>query len=128
MDTMQTKRTRLRMKNGLGEGLFSLLQTILNICSMRAMSLESVLQAQFDKATWPLPPVFPPVPAAHPLKAVRTASLPPSFTSQGHSCSCGKSLVAALLRRLYEPTSGTLSVGGHELRLTDVHHLHNHRS
>ncbi|KAF8452773.1 P-loop containing nucleoside triphosphate hydrolase protein [Boletus edulis BED1] len=39
---------------------------------------------------------------------------------------CGKSTVAALLQRLYEPASGTLSVGGHELRLTDVHHLRNH--
>ncbi|KAH0831339.1 P-loop containing nucleoside triphosphate hydrolase protein [Lanmaoa asiatica] len=39
---------------------------------------------------------------------------------------CGKSTVAALLQRLYEPTSGMISVGAHELRCTDVHHLRNH--
>ena len=39
---------------------------------------------------------------------------------------CGKSTVAVLLQRLYEPTSGTISIGGHELRWTDVHHLRNH--
>ncbi|KIJ64944.1 hypothetical protein HYDPIDRAFT_111629 [Hydnomerulius pinastri MD-312] len=39
---------------------------------------------------------------------------------------CGKSTVAALLQRLYEPTSGTISVGLNELRATDVHHLCEH--
>ena len=39
---------------------------------------------------------------------------------------CGKSTVAALLQRLYEPTSGTITVGAHELQWTDVHHLRNH--
>ncbi|KAG8216217.1 P-loop containing nucleoside triphosphate hydrolase protein [Butyriboletus roseoflavus] len=39
---------------------------------------------------------------------------------------CGKSTVSALLQRLYEPTSGTITVGAHELRWTDVHHLRNH--
>ncbi|KIJ64942.1 hypothetical protein HYDPIDRAFT_153840 [Hydnomerulius pinastri MD-312] len=39
---------------------------------------------------------------------------------------CGKSTVAALLQRLYEPTSGTISVGLNELRATDVHHLREH--
>ncbi|KAF9237819.1 P-loop containing nucleoside triphosphate hydrolase protein [Melanogaster broomeanus] len=39
---------------------------------------------------------------------------------------CGKSTVAALLQRLYEPTSGTISVGLNELRSTDVHHLRDH--
>lgn len=39
---------------------------------------------------------------------------------------CGKSTVGALLQRLYEPTSGTISVGAHELQSMDVHHLRNH--
>ena len=39
---------------------------------------------------------------------------------------CGKSTVAALLQRLYEPTSGTISVGAHELQSTDVQYLRNH--
>ncbi|KAG9310094.1 P-loop containing nucleoside triphosphate hydrolase protein [Chiua virens] len=39
---------------------------------------------------------------------------------------CGKSTVAALLQRLYEPTLGTISVGVHNIRHTDVHHLRNH--
>ena len=39
---------------------------------------------------------------------------------------CGKSTVAALLQRLYEPTSGTIAIGGHDLKWTDVHHLRNH--
>ncbi|KAF9225024.1 hypothetical protein BS17DRAFT_752105 [Gyrodon lividus] len=39
---------------------------------------------------------------------------------------CGKSTVAALLQRLYEPTSGRISVGLNELRSTDVHHLREH--
>lgn len=39
---------------------------------------------------------------------------------------CGKSTVTALLQRLYEPTSGTISIGGHELRSMDVHHLREH--
>lgn len=39
---------------------------------------------------------------------------------------CGKSTVATLLQRLYEPTSGTISVGAHDLCSMDVHHLRNH--
>lgn len=39
---------------------------------------------------------------------------------------CGKSTVAALLQRLYEPTSGIVTLGGTELRSTDVHHLREH--
>jgi ATP-binding cassette subfamily B (MDR/TAP) protein 1 len=39
---------------------------------------------------------------------------------------CGKSTVAALLQRLYEPTSGNISVGLNELQSTDVHHLRDH--
>ncbi|KIK97394.1 hypothetical protein PAXRUDRAFT_824978 [Paxillus rubicundulus Ve08.2h10] len=39
---------------------------------------------------------------------------------------CGKSTVAALLQRLYEPTSGKISVGLNDLRSTDVHHLREH--
>ncbi|KAL4066261.1 P-loop containing nucleoside triphosphate hydrolase protein [Scleroderma yunnanense] len=39
---------------------------------------------------------------------------------------CGKSTVAALLQRLYEPTSGVIALGGVELRSTDVHHLREH--
>ena len=41
---------------------------------------------------------------------------------------CGKSTVAALLQRLYEPTSGTITLGGIKLRRTDVHHLREHVS
>ena len=37
-----------------------------------------------------------------------------------------KLTMAALLQRLYEPTSGPISIGGHELRWTDIHHLRNH--
>jgi ATP-binding cassette subfamily B (MDR/TAP) protein 1 len=39
---------------------------------------------------------------------------------------CGKSTVASLLQRLYEPTSGTISVGLSELRATDVNYLRDH--
>lgn len=39
---------------------------------------------------------------------------------------CGKSTVASLLQRLYEPTSGTISVGLNELRATDIKHLRDH--
>ncbi|KAG0696805.1 P-loop containing nucleoside triphosphate hydrolase protein [Suillus ampliporus] len=39
---------------------------------------------------------------------------------------CGKSTVAALLQRLYEPTSGTISVGLNELRATDINYLRDH--
>jgi ATP-binding cassette subfamily B (MDR/TAP) protein 1 len=35
----------------------------------------------------------------------------------------GKSTVAALLQRLYEPTAGSISIGAADLRATDVHHL-----
>ncbi|KAG1838917.1 P-loop containing nucleoside triphosphate hydrolase protein [Suillus subalutaceus] len=39
---------------------------------------------------------------------------------------CGKSTVASLLQRLYEPTSGTISVGLNELRATDIEYLRDH--
>lgn len=38
----------------------------------------------------------------------------------------GKSTVAALLQRLYEPNSGTISVGNNDIRATDVNHLREH--
>lgn len=38
----------------------------------------------------------------------------------------GKSTVAALLQRLYEPRSGSISVGSHNIRSTAVHHLRHH--
>ncbi|KAI6039143.1 P-loop containing nucleoside triphosphate hydrolase protein [Pisolithus marmoratus] len=39
---------------------------------------------------------------------------------------CGKSTVATLLQRLYEPTSGSISLGNIQLCNTDVHHLREH--
>ncbi|KAF7291498.1 p-loop containing nucleoside triphosphate hydrolase protein [Mycena kentingensis (nom. inval.)] len=36
---------------------------------------------------------------------------------------CGKSTIAALLQRLYEPTFGAISIGSTRLRSTDVTHL-----
>ncbi|KAH9934166.1 P-loop containing nucleoside triphosphate hydrolase protein [Fomitopsis serialis] len=39
---------------------------------------------------------------------------------------CGKSTIAALLQRLYEPNAGSVSIGLNELRSTDVHHLREH--
>ncbi|KAH7883108.1 P-loop containing nucleoside triphosphate hydrolase protein [Phlebopus sp. FC_14] len=39
---------------------------------------------------------------------------------------CGKSTVAALLQRLYEPSSGTIFIGPSELCATDIHHLRDH--
>lgn len=39
---------------------------------------------------------------------------------------CGKSTIASLLQRLYEPTSGTISVGLSELRATDINYLRDH--
>lgn len=39
---------------------------------------------------------------------------------------CGKSTVAALLQRLYEPTSGSISLSNVQLCNTDVHHLREH--
>lgn len=41
---------------------------------------------------------------------------------------CGKSTIAALLQRLYEPVSGTIWMGLNELRATDVTHLRNNVS
>ncbi|EIN09552.1 P-loop containing nucleoside triphosphate hydrolase protein [Punctularia strigosozonata HHB-11173 SS5] len=41
---------------------------------------------------------------------------------------CGKSTVAALLQRLYEPDSGDISVGPYKLQGTNVGHLRNHIS
>ncbi|KAF7976914.1 hypothetical protein HWV62_5310 [Athelia sp. TMB] len=38
----------------------------------------------------------------------------------------GKSTIAALLQRLYEPASGSVSVGAHDIAATDVAHLRNH--
>lgn len=40
----------------------------------------------------------------------------------------GKSTIAALLQRLYEPTSGTIWMGLNQLRCTDVSHLRDHVS
>ncbi|KAI5116161.1 hypothetical protein M0805_005750 [Coniferiporia weirii] len=40
----------------------------------------------------------------------------------------GKSTVAALLQRLYEPTSGSVTIGGSDLRGMDVKHLRKHIS
>ncbi|KAG2051748.1 hypothetical protein BDR06DRAFT_915985 [Suillus hirtellus] len=39
---------------------------------------------------------------------------------------CGKSTIASLLQRLYEPTSGIISVGLNELRATDINYLRDH--
>ncbi|KAI0356873.1 P-loop containing nucleoside triphosphate hydrolase protein [Trametes cingulata] len=44
------------------------------------------------------------------------------------SSGCGKSTMAALLQRLYEPSSGCITVGPHALRSTEVHHLRDHVS
>ncbi|KAI0827383.1 P-loop containing nucleoside triphosphate hydrolase protein [Trametes gibbosa] len=44
------------------------------------------------------------------------------------SSGSGKSTMAALLQRLYEPASGCISVGPHALRSTEVHHLRDHVS
>lgn len=41
---------------------------------------------------------------------------------------CGKSTIAALLQRLYEPASGTIWMGLNELRATDITHLRNNVS
>lgn len=39
---------------------------------------------------------------------------------------CGKSTIAGLLQRLYEPTSGRIYLGPNLLSSTDVHHLREH--
>nr|WCD39451.1 Ste6-1 [Ganoderma boninense] len=44
------------------------------------------------------------------------------------SSGCGKSTMAALLQRLYEPDTGCVAIGPHILRSTDVHHLRDHVS
>ncbi|KAI0772893.1 P-loop containing nucleoside triphosphate hydrolase protein [Trametes elegans] len=44
------------------------------------------------------------------------------------SSGCGKSTVAALLQRLYEPASGHVAIGANVLRSTEVHHLRDHVS
>ncbi|KAI0059687.1 P-loop containing nucleoside triphosphate hydrolase protein [Artomyces pyxidatus] len=38
----------------------------------------------------------------------------------------GKSTIAALLQRLYEPSSGSINVASWEVRSVDVHHIRNH--
>lgn len=42
------------------------------------------------------------------------------------SSGSGKSTIAALLQRLYEPMSGSVTIGGHDLRAMDVKHLRSH--
>ncbi|KAI1782829.1 P-loop containing nucleoside triphosphate hydrolase protein [Ganoderma leucocontextum] len=44
------------------------------------------------------------------------------------SSGSGKSTMAALLQRLYEPDTGCVAIGPHVLRSTDVHHLRDHVS
>ncbi|KAI0672285.1 P-loop containing nucleoside triphosphate hydrolase protein [Trametes maxima] len=44
------------------------------------------------------------------------------------SSGCGKSTMAALLQRLYEPATGCVTIGPHALRSTEVHHLRDHVS
>ncbi|KAH9903390.1 P-loop containing nucleoside triphosphate hydrolase protein [Cubamyces lactineus] len=44
------------------------------------------------------------------------------------SSGCGKSTMAALLQRLYEPSTGYVTIGTHILRSTEVHHLRDHVS
>ncbi|KAM5532993.1 hypothetical protein V8D89_013335 [Ganoderma adspersum] len=44
------------------------------------------------------------------------------------SSGCGKSTMAALLQRLYEPDTGCVAIGPHILRSTDIHHLRDHVS
>ncbi|KAF9495161.1 P-loop containing nucleoside triphosphate hydrolase protein [Pleurotus eryngii] len=41
---------------------------------------------------------------------------------------CGKSTIAALLQRLYEPTSGMIAIGLNELRSMNAEHLRHHVS
>ncbi|KAL5520889.1 HST6 [Sanghuangporus sanghuang] len=38
----------------------------------------------------------------------------------------GKSTIAALLQRLYEPSSGSITIGGHDVHAMDVKHLRAH--
>ncbi|EPS95325.1 hypothetical protein FOMPIDRAFT_64170, partial [Fomitopsis schrenkii] len=40
------------------------------------------------------------------------------------ACGCGKSSITALLQRLYELNTGSISIGLNELRSTGAHHLH----
>lgn len=40
----------------------------------------------------------------------------------------GKSTIASLLQRLYEPEFGSISIGSHEIRSTDIRHLRDHVS
>ncbi|KAF9472081.1 P-loop containing nucleoside triphosphate hydrolase protein [Pholiota conissans] len=44
------------------------------------------------------------------------------------SSGCGKSTIASLLQRLYEPTSGCIAIGNLDTRLMNVHHLRDHVS
>ncbi|TFK31220.1 P-loop containing nucleoside triphosphate hydrolase protein [Crucibulum laeve] len=44
------------------------------------------------------------------------------------SSGSGKSTIAGLLQRLYEPDSGSIAIGLNELRSTEVHHLRDHVS
>ena len=44
------------------------------------------------------------------------------------SSGSGKSTMAALLQRLYEPDTGCVAIGPHILRSTDIHHLRDHVS
>jgi len=42
------------------------------------------------------------------------------------SSGSGKSTIAALLQRLYEPSSGSITIGHHPVHHTDVHYLRDH--
>ncbi|EKM56629.1 uncharacterized protein PHACADRAFT_253850 [Phanerochaete carnosa HHB-10118-sp] len=42
------------------------------------------------------------------------------------SSGSGKSTIAALLQRLYEPSSGSVTIGHHPIHNTDVHYLRDH--
>ncbi|KIK56442.1 hypothetical protein GYMLUDRAFT_230291 [Collybiopsis luxurians FD-317 M1] len=83
----------------------------------------------------PLPIVFQDVEFSYPsrpdvpvLKSLSLSIAPGETVAIVGASGCGKSTIAQLIQRLYEPTSGSVQVAEIDTRAMDIHHLRKHVS
>lgn len=69
---------------------------------------------------------YPSRPGEEALKGLDLKIRPKKMTAIVGGSGAGKSTVTKLLMRLYDPTSGTITVDGHDIRDIDTCSLHNH--